>query len=278
MIVRPQQGPRRLTGFLLLVATVLGSATLAQSSPKPLPPGQHLDISAVLVEYGPPDSIFIFGENFDFGGPLEVTFGSLGALEITGASPTIIVARCPPDAGGVPLCVEGDYLLTVSTGTGQSQSDEYDLTIGAIGPRGPVGDVGPVGPRGPSGPAGPQGIQGARGPQGPRGAQGPRGPTGDRGPDTPGPAGPVGDPGAPGPPGPTVRTTVVCVDPLVVPDFPSGVKCQRPNPCSCPSRKSPVARVESPCFVTSDSGSCSATFCSTSRGSTAPGFCCVCPE
>lgn len=59
----------------------------------------------------------------------------------------------------------GEYLLSVSTGNGQSKHDEFDLTIGAIGPQGPQGPQGPAGPQGPQGPAGegaqslqPQGV------------------------------------------------------------------------------------------------------------------------
>ena len=114
----------------------------------------------------------------------------------------------------------GDYLLTVSTGNGQSQNDEYDLTIGAVGPQGPQGDQGlpgadgATGDQGPQGIQGEQGIQGIQGEQGPQGLQGlmgftgpkgdqgeigPRGPVGPRGPI--GPEGPQGEPGAQGPAG-----------------------------------------------------------------------------
>lgn len=58
---------------------------------------------------------------------------------------------------------DGDYLLRVTNGKGESQGDEYDLTIGAVGPEGPQGEPGPEGPQGP---------QGAPGPEGPAGPQG----------------------------------------------------------------------------------------------------------
>ena len=59
--------------------------------------------------------------------PWQVTLGEFGPLNLVGVpTDTEIVVEFP--AGGLPA---GDFLLTVSTGTGQSQNDEYDLTIGA---------------------------------------------------------------------------------------------------------------------------------------------------
>jgi hypothetical protein len=78
----------------------------------------------------------------------------------------MIVASLPP--GIMP----GDYLLTVSTGNGQSQNDEYDLTIGAVGPTGATGAPGPAGPPGPAGADGAVGAPGPAGPPGPAGAAG----------------------------------------------------------------------------------------------------------
>ena len=62
--------------------------------------------------------------------------------------PDVIVCDFSAANGGSGLPDDGDYLVTVSNGNGQSQSDEYDLTIGAVGPVGPTG---------------PQGIQGIQG-------------------------------------------------------------------------------------------------------------------
>ena len=49
-------------------------------------------------------------------------------------------------AGGLPA--DGDYLLTVKNGNGQSHSDQYDLTIGAGGGSGPAGATGATGATG----------------------------------------------------------------------------------------------------------------------------------
>jgi hypothetical protein len=98
------------------------------------------------------------------------------------------------------------------------------------------------GSTGPQGPAGPQGPQGATGPQGTAGAQGPAGPQ--------------------GPQGPAVRTSAVCASAF------ANTICIS-NSCSCP--RGAVSIVFSPCTVTSDTGSCSATSCGSNRGQ-----CCVC--
>ena len=88
--------------------------------------------------YGAPDTLLIRGENLDFGGgPLEVTFGNFGPLTIVSDSPTDIEVECPNE-----LCEDGDYLVTVARGAGQSKSDEYDLTIGAVGAPGADGQDG----------------------------------------------------------------------------------------------------------------------------------------
>jgi hypothetical protein len=76
-------------------------------------------------------------------------------------------------------------LLTVATGGGASQYDEYDLTIGAVGPegeQGPKGDTGDTGAQGPKGDKGDPGEQGPKGDKGDPGEQGPKGDTGDQGP------------------------------------------------------------------------------------------------
>lgn len=118
------------------------------------------------------------------------------------------------DGDGIHL-PPGDFLLTVSTGNGQSQNDQYALTIGAVGPvgaigsqgiqgeLGPQGEQGPPGADGADGSAGPPGAQGEQGIQGPQGEQGPPGADGADGADgSAGPPGPPGSTGPPGPPGP----------------------------------------------------------------------------
>jgi hypothetical protein len=90
-----------------------------------------------------------------------------------------------------------------------------------------------------SGPAGPAGSQGPAGPVGPAGSVGPAGPQG-----LPGPAGPAG------PVGPPARTVAICGS--------GGGGC---------SMSRTVALMRSPCYVTSDTGSC---------GDTSGGYCFIC--
>ena len=84
-----------------------------------------------------------------------------------------------------PYIQDGDYTLTIQTGSSVHQYDTYNLTIGAVGPEGPPGEQGPEGAQGP------QGEQGATGPQGEEGAIGPQGPQGEEG--AIGPEGPPGE-------------------------------------------------------------------------------------
>ena len=104
------------------------------------PPGAHLNITEVSIDFDA-GSIWIKGEDFDFGGPLAVSLGELG--DITGLCGDVDLSGLPQlihcDFSGIGLPADGDYLLTVATGNGQSKSDEYDLTIGAVGPRGDDG-------------------------------------------------------------------------------------------------------------------------------------------
>ena len=155
---------------LLMGAVFLGvtTATLA-AKPHPTPPGNHLTINEVLVDLTQgAESLTIHGEHFDFGpGPLVVTLVDTpltinqGLTDVTQGH---IVTDLPAMFRG-----PGDYLLTVSTGKGQSQNDEYNLTIGSVGPEGPQGPQGVQGHPGPPGPPGPQGSQGVQGLEGPQG-------------------------------------------------------------------------------------------------------------
>lgn len=263
-----------LGGVVLISMSLFGLVAMA-GPPKPLPPGQGLSITEVLVEFGPSDTLTIVGESFDTNGTLEVTFGEFGPLNIVSVTPTQIIAECPPDENAIPTCVEGDYLLTVSTGVGQSKNDEYDLTIGALGPQGEVGDRGPTGPQGPQGVQGRQGAQGSQGPQGPQGPEGPKGPPGGDGEGSQGPPGPPGPPGPQGPAGTTATTFHMCTDPGVVVPPTGGTQCQNTQPCSCGDL---IARQDGPCTVTSDAGSCDGGFCADSSGGFARGSCCVCRQ
>jgi len=61
---------------------------------------------------------------------LVVTLAGTVLTQLGGTNPAngIIVTDLPAVFADTP----GDYLLVVSTGTGQSQNDEYDLTIGSV--------------------------------------------------------------------------------------------------------------------------------------------------
>ncbi|MDX2419223.1 MAG: hypothetical protein QNK19_17325 [Xanthomonadales bacterium] len=159
-------------------------------------PGKHLLITEVYLDCdNVVQTIQIYGDDFLFGGSPVVMLGDYAdPLFIVGpATDNQILAEAPPG-----LCdMTGDLLLTVATGQGQSQGDEYDLTVGAAGPKGDTGAAGAAGPKGDSGEQGPQGEQGIQGPAGPSGepgtvgSQGPPGLTGPQGPA--GPPGDVGD-------------------------------------------------------------------------------------
>lgn len=185
-----------LTGFLM-VFVLLPIATVNAAAP----PGGHLNVVQVFVDDPTdPTNITIVGTDLEFGsGPLTVTLGEyVDPLVITSATDTEIVAELPASIA------EGDYLLTVSNGGGQSQNDEYDLTIG-FGPQGEQGKLGPqgeqgkLGPQGEQGKLGSQGEQGKLGPQGEQGKLGPLGPPGPQG--VQGKLGPQGEQGKLGPQG-----------------------------------------------------------------------------
>ncbi len=122
-----------LGGVLLVSMSMVGQSAWA-ARPGPAPPGDHLDITEVLVDFGT-DTITITGEHLDHGpGPLVVTLGDANNIgDITddctpdfASDPQTIVCDLSSSSGLPP---DGDYQLTVSRGAGQSQNDAYDLTI-----------------------------------------------------------------------------------------------------------------------------------------------------
>jgi hypothetical protein len=158
--------------FCVLIAFV-GIASGGQAPQVPA------TIQEVFIDFTN-QSITIEGNGFNTTGPVQVNLGLVGNISSLCnanlvSNPQSIVCNFSP--GGLPP--DGDYLLSVTTGTGnQTRSDTYDLSIGTIGPTGPQGPQGATGPTGATGPAGPQGPAGATGAQGPQGPIGPQGPAG----------------------------------------------------------------------------------------------------
>ena len=131
---------KHLRVALVSIAVALGLGALMAAKPGKKP-GGHLRVTEVFVDFGA-KTIEITGEDFDFGpGPLTVSLGEFGDISdlcMVDFTPPQLIS-CDLSAGGLPP--GGDYLLTVTRGGGQSQSDQYDLTIGA----GPLLDTLPSG-------------------------------------------------------------------------------------------------------------------------------------
>lgn len=120
---------------MFLVCVLFGQPAAGQGK-RGQQPGGHIRIEEVFVDFNL-ETITIKGEDFDFGGFLEVTLGEALVGDITSlctpdfvSIPQTITCDFSVNNGGTGLPPDGDYLLTVATGAGQSQSDEYDLTIG----------------------------------------------------------------------------------------------------------------------------------------------------
>jgi hypothetical protein len=126
-------------------------------------------------EEGGGSQLTIVGANLAETAAPQVTLAG-SPLTVTEFAPERVVAFIPHD-----LTIDATYLLTVSSGTGVSKYDTFNLTIGPVGPEGPEGAVGPQGPEGPQGEPGLPGPQGPAGPAGPQGLQGEMGPAGLQG-------------------------------------------------------------------------------------------------
>jgi hypothetical protein len=140
------------------------------------------------------------GLNFDNGGNPDINLSGYGNLDLVAFDGVEITAEFPTLLGEP---VAGDYVLTVTTNSGEPRTDSIDITIGATGPQGPTGPAGAdgqdgadgaTGPQGPTGPAGADGADGADGATGPAGADGQDGADGATGPQ--GPQGATGATGA----------------------------------------------------------------------------------
>jgi len=147
--------------LLFSILTMVGQPALAGKWGG-TPSDQDLEIISVYadLEANPP-TLTITCKNCMNGDSLVVTLNDK-ELAVTSASDTQIVAE-------LEAVMEGDYLLTVTTGSSAHQFDKYNLTLGYIGPPGPAGPPGPQGDVGPTGPTGPPGSPGATGSAGPPG-------------------------------------------------------------------------------------------------------------
>jgi hypothetical protein len=122
---------------LLLILMVFPSAFAAAKGTNPA----QLKITSVTV--GPElTSLTINGANFKKAkGPLVVSLGG-DSIQIDNYTDNALTANFP--AG----LTAGDYLLTVTTGNGATDYDEYNLTIGGTGTPGPQGPPGKDGTNG----------------------------------------------------------------------------------------------------------------------------------
>ena len=87
------------------------------------------------------ETITIVVEDLDFGpGPLVVRLGdesgfgdiTSGCVDDLISNPQTLTCDFSAAGLGTGLPPDGDYLVNVATGDGQSQSDEYDLTIAEV--------------------------------------------------------------------------------------------------------------------------------------------------
>jgi len=161
-------------------------------------------------------------------------------------------------------------LVATDAATVPSASQNTDTTA-SVETQTVICSPGVVGPRGPTGPNGPTGQRGATGDPGQRGETG-----ADGQPGATGPKGFTGPAGQIGPTGPAVKTVAVCASPI----NPSPSACMGgynyPDSCStlCGSSSRVLGQALAPCSVSSQSGSCEATYCSQSV--VVRGICCVC--
>jgi len=127
-----------------LLGLLVPLATLAQRNTRPS--NQLLVVNADIDSIQ--NRLYIGGVNFGASSPPAIDLDNIHLALITWTD-TSIVAQLP--AQTLP---PGTYLLTVAKGSGTSDFDAFNLTLGAVGPAGPRGDPGSAGLTGPQGPAG----------------------------------------------------------------------------------------------------------------------------
>lgn len=137
--------------------------------------GYALKIKEAFVTFNAPnadfpdfgiDTITIRGRRLNNGHTVRVKFGKFShPLRVLQHKRKEIIVECPPDPGNNnrPTCINGDFLLSVSTGYGYFRQDSWNLTVGAVGPQGPQGEAGPAGQDGQDGATGPRGEPGPQG-------------------------------------------------------------------------------------------------------------------
>ncbi len=112
----------RPSPFLIAVIAAIATTTAVAK-----PPQGDLRVTEVFVSFDATgDTLLIVGEGFTSGpGPLEVSFGNFGALTVLSVADDEMLVECPPDADlGIPTCVDGDFLLTVSNDPKKKHSDD----------------------------------------------------------------------------------------------------------------------------------------------------------
>ena len=119
-----------LGGILLIGILIMGQSAMAAKWGD-TPSGQDCIITEAFVDFETdPKTVTIHGLNFECEN-LIVTLGDYGSLNFTSCSPdpdNEIIMELPTDIQ------DGDYTLTIQTGSSVHQYDTYNLTIGAVGP------------------------------------------------------------------------------------------------------------------------------------------------
>ena len=147
---------KQIVTFLAAGPLMISAAAFAD---KAVEEKGYLSISEVSVDYES-STMMIIGSDLNFGpDPLQVILGGTDisshcVLDDPLADPQLIFCD------GLALPAAADLLLTVSNGQDATQTDEYDLTFGAVGPRGFQGEKGDPGARGEQGETGPRGLPG----------------------------------------------------------------------------------------------------------------------
>jgi hypothetical protein len=118
------QALRHTVGFLTCAIVALLISTPATAGEK----GQDAPMVITDVRFtdlNDPSLIEVVGNQFDNGGAPVVTLDG-NAINVTGSSATLIQAELP---GNTP---HGDYVIGVSTGSGNKQSAEQVLTVAPL--------------------------------------------------------------------------------------------------------------------------------------------------